>query len=231
MSSGFLGSNAFTETLLAAMASKQFDITSLIKNEFDDADMSIPITANDSNRAQHGIWNTLNAEGLQLLIAQREKHAKQLQKQKRENSDNPGFVYVDVSESSSPASTQSSASSLSLSQPPPSNLSSISSSSSSSQETSTEKALKEALSVSMSKAPRAYRWASPMEKDSFKYKAKRERNNEAVRRSREKNKVKKLLEDEKYEQLRQRYNAMLDSMKKCTCGCAAQFLIDHAAQV
>lgn len=83
----------------------------------------------------------------------------------------------------------------------------------------------------MSRAPRAYRWASPTEKDSFKYKAKRERNNEAVRRSREKNKVKKLLEDEKYEQLRKRYNAMLDSMKKCTCGCAAQYLIDHGAQV
>jgi hypothetical protein len=230
MSSGYLGNNnnAFTETLLAAMASNQFDIKSLIKSEFEDTDMPNHM---DGNSLQHGIWNTIVPDGLQLLIAQREKHAKQLQKQKRESEhrDNPGFVYVDVSESSSPASTQSSISSLS--QPPPSNLSSVSSSSFSSHESSTDMAIKSALHATMSRAPRTYRWASPNEKESTRYKAKRERNNEAVRRSREKNKVKKMIEDEKYEQLRKRYNAMLDSMKKCKCGCAAQFLIEHGAQI
>lgn len=94
-----------------------------------------------------------------------------------------------------------------------------------------EKGLHDAMSLSMSRAPRSYKWASQQEKESNKYKAKRERNNEAVRRSREKNKVKKLLEDEKYEQLRKRYNAMLDTMKKCKCGCAAQFLIEYGNQI
>ena len=81
--------------------------------------------------------------------------------------------------------------------------------------------------MTMSRAPRAYRWASQPEKESEKYKAKRERNNEAVRRSREKNKFKKLLEDEKYDQLRTRYMTLLNGMKKCKCGCAAKLIAEQ----
>lgn len=125
--SGYFNSAAFTETLLAAMAGKPID-PNLLKTSLDEVDVNLSIPMDKT--AQHGIWNTIVPDGLQLLIAQREKHVRDLQnKQKRESEqpENSGFVYVDVSESSSPASTQSSTSSLS--QPPPSNLSTTSSSS------------------------------------------------------------------------------------------------------
>uniref|UniRef100_A0AC34GFG3 BZIP domain-containing protein n=1 Tax=Panagrolaimus sp. ES5 TaxID=591445 RepID=A0AC34GFG3_9BILA len=78
-----------------------------------------------------------------------------------------------------------------------------------------EKAINEVVDESMLRTPRVYRKVKPQEKDSYKYIKNRERNNEAVRKTRERNKVKKMLEEEKYEQLRKRYNAMIDALKNC----------------
>uniref|UniRef100_A0A914ZD31 BZIP domain-containing protein n=1 Tax=Panagrolaimus superbus TaxID=310955 RepID=A0A914ZD31_9BILA len=94
-----------------------------------------------------------------------------------------------------------------------------------------EKAINEVVGESMLRTPRVYRRVKPEEKDSFKYIKNRQRNNEAVRRTREKNKVKKLLEEEKYEQLRKRYNAMIDALKKCRCGCATQFIMENCGKI
>lgn len=83
----------------------------------------------------------------------------------------------------------------------------------------------------MLRTPRVYRKVKPQEKDSYKYIKNRERNNEAVRKTRERNKVKKMLEEEKYEQLRKRYNAMIDALKNCQCGCATQFIMDNFGKI
>uniref|UniRef100_A0A914QRI0 BZIP domain-containing protein n=1 Tax=Panagrolaimus davidi TaxID=227884 RepID=A0A914QRI0_9BILA len=94
-----------------------------------------------------------------------------------------------------------------------------------------EKVIDEVVGESMLRTPRVYRRANPNEKESYKYIKNRERNNEAVRRTREKNKVRKMLEEEKYEQLRKRYNAMIDALKKCKCGCATQFIMENCDKI
>uniref|UniRef100_A0AC35GUC0 BZIP domain-containing protein n=1 Tax=Panagrolaimus sp. PS1159 TaxID=55785 RepID=A0AC35GUC0_9BILA len=94
-----------------------------------------------------------------------------------------------------------------------------------------EKVIDEVVGESMLRTPRVYRRADPDEKESYKYIKNRERNNEAVRRTREKNKVRKMLEEEKYEQLRKRYNAMIDALKKCKCGCATQFIMENCDKI
>ena len=64
---------------------------------------------------------------------------------------------------------------------------------------------------------RIYRRVSDDVRGSNEYKTKRLRNNDAVRRSRENSKMKREEERQKFDELLQRYNILLDHVKKCKC--------------
>ncbi|KAE9553251.1 hypothetical protein FO519_003509 [Halicephalobus sp. NKZ332] len=134
-------------------------------------------------------------------------------------------LYVDVCGNDSPSSNHSSVDVCSQastteasSSPSPRSISESSRRSSVSQDPSSKK-------PNLLLPPtRIYRRVTEDIRESDEYKTKRLRNNDAVRRSRENSKLKRETERHKFDELLQRYNTLLDHVKKCKCVKLPDFL-------